>query len=45
MDMKRLKQEDAEMPAFLQKKQNQPQVQQKMSDQPGIGGQMMQFNI
>ena len=45
MDMKRLKQEHAEMLAFLNNEQNQPQVQQEMVNQPGNGGQMMQFNI
>jgi len=45
MDVKRLKQEHAEMLAFLQNEQNQPQVQQQMGIQPGNGGQMMQFNI
>ena len=45
MDMKRLKQEYAEMLAFLQNEQNQPQVQQQMGNQPNNGGQMMQFNI
>jgi hypothetical protein len=45
MDVKRLKQEHAEMLAFLQNEQNQPQVQQRMGNQPGNGGQMMQFNI
>jgi hypothetical protein len=45
MDVKRLKQEHAEMLAFLQNEQNQPQVQQQMGSQPGNGGQMMQFNI
>ena len=45
MDVIRLKQEHAEMLAFLQNEQNQPQVQQQMGNQPGNGGQMMQFNI
>jgi hypothetical protein len=45
MDVKRLKQEHAEMLAFLQNEQNQPQVQQQMDNQPNNGGQMMQFNI
>jgi hypothetical protein len=46
MDVKRLKQEHAEMLAFLQNEQNQPQVQQQqMHNQPPNGGQMMQFNI
>jgi len=45
MDVKRLKQEHAEMLAFLQNEQNQPQVQQQMGNQSGNGGQMMQFNI
>ena len=45
MDLKRLKQEHAEMLAFLQNEQNQPQVQQQMGNQPANGGQMMQFNI
>ena len=45
MDVKRLKQEHAEMLAFLQNEQNQPQVQQQMGNQPAKGGQMMQFNI
>jgi hypothetical protein len=45
MDVKRLKQEHAEMLAFLQNEQNQPQVQQQMGNQPANGGQMMQFNI
>ena len=45
MDVKRLKQEHAEMLAFLNNEQNQPQVQQQMGNQPGHGGQMMQFNI
>jgi hypothetical protein len=45
MDVKRLKQEHDEMLAFLQNEQNQPQVQQQMGNQPGNGGQMMQFNI
>jgi len=45
MNMKRLKQEHAEMLAFLQNEQNQPQVQQQMGNQPNNGGQMMQFNI
>jgi hypothetical protein len=33
------------MLAFLQNEQNQPQVHQQMGNQPGNGGQMMQFNI
>ncbi len=37
MDVKRLKQEHAEMLAFLQNKQNQPQVQQQMGNQPNNG--------
>jgi len=41
MDVKRLKQEHAEMLAFLQNEQNQPQVQQQMVNQPPNGGQMM----
>jgi len=45
MDVKRIKQEHAEMLAFLQNEQNQPQVQQQMGNQPANGGQMMQFNI
>ena len=45
MDVKRLKREHAEMLAFLQNEQNQPQVQQQMGNQPNNGGQMMQFNI
>ena len=46
MDVKRLKQEQAEMLDFLQNEQNQPQVQQQqMFNQPPNGGQMMQFNI
>ena len=45
MDVNRLKQEHAEMLAFLQNEQNQPQVQQQMGNQPNNGGQMMQFNI
>ncbi len=45
MDVKRLKQEHAEMLAFLNNEKNQPQVQQQMGSQPGHGGQMMQFNI
>ena len=45
MDVKCLKQEHAEMLAFLQNEQNQPQVQQQMLNQPPNGGQMMQFNI
>ena len=45
MDVKRLKQEHAEMLVFLQNEQNQPQVQQHMGNQPNNGGQMMQFNI
>jgi hypothetical protein len=46
MDVKRLKQEHAEMLAFLNNEQNQPQVQQQqMLNQPPNGGQMMQFNI
>ena len=45
MDVKRLKQEHAEMLAFLQNEQNQPQVKQQMGNQPANGGQMMQFNI
>ena len=45
MDVKRLKQEHAEMLAFLQNEQNQPQVQQQMGNQPNNGGQMIQFNI
>ena len=45
MDVKRLKQEHAEMLAFLNNEQNQPQVQQHMLNQPPNGGQMMQFNI
>ncbi len=45
MDAKRLKQEHAEMLAFLNNEQNQPQVQQRMGNQPGNGGQMMQLNI
>ena len=45
MDVKRLKQEHAEMLAFLQNEQNPPQVQQQMLNQPPNGGQMMQFNI
>jgi hypothetical protein len=45
MDVKRLKQEHAEMLAFLQNEQNQPQVQQQMGNQPRNGWKMMQFNI
>ena len=46
MDVKRLKQEHAEMLAFLNNEQNQPQVQQQqMLNQPPNCGQMMQFNI
>ena len=45
MDVNCLKQEHAEMLAFLNNEQNQPQVQQHMGNQPGNGGQMMQFNI
>ena len=45
MDVKRLKQEHVEMLAFLNNEQNQPHVQQHMGNQPGNGGQMMQFNI
>ena len=45
MDVKRQKQEHAEMLAFLQNEQNQPQVQQQMGNQPGHGGQMIQFKI
>ena len=46
MDVKRLKQEHAEMLAFLNNEQNQPQVQQQqMLNQPPNGDQMMQFNI
>jgi len=46
MDVKRLKQEHAEMLAFLQNEQNQPQVQQQqMLNHPPNGGQMMQINI
>ena len=46
MDVKRLKQEHAEMLAFLNNEQNQPQLQQQqMLNQPPNGGQMMQFNI
>ena len=45
MEVKRLKQEHAEMLAFLQNEQNQPQVQQQMANQHPNGGQMMQFNI
>jgi hypothetical protein len=45
IDLKRLKHEHAEMLAFLQNEQNQPQVQQQMGSQPGNGAQMMQFNI
>ena len=45
MDVKRLKQEHAEMLAFLNNEQNQPEVQQQMLNQPPNGGQMMQFNI
>ncbi len=46
MMVKRLKQEHAEMLAFLQNEQNQPQVQeQQMLNQPPNGCQMMQFNI
>ena len=41
MDVKRLKQEHAEMLAFLNNEQSQPQVQQHMGNQPGNGGQMM----
>ena len=43
MDVKRLKQEHAEMLAFLQNEQNQPQVQQQMGNQPNNEGQMMQL--
>ena len=45
MDVKRLKQEHAEMLAFLQNEQNQLQVQQQMGNQPNNGDQMIQFNI
>ena len=45
IDDKRLKQEHAEMLAFLQNEQNKPLVQQQMGNQPANGGQMMQFNI
>ncbi len=41
MNVKRLKQEHAEMLAFLNNEQKQPQVQQHLSNQPGNGGQMM----
>jgi len=37
MDVKRLKQEHAEMLAFLQNEQNQPQVQQQMATSPIMG--------
>jgi hypothetical protein len=45
MDVKRLKQEHAEMLAFLQNEQNQPQVQQQMRNQSKNGDQMMQIKI
>ena len=45
MDVKRLKQEHAEMLAFLNNEQFQPQVQQQMGNQPGNGSQMMKFKI
>jgi hypothetical protein len=46
IDVKRLKQEHAEMLVFLQNEQNQPQVQRyQMLNQPPNGAQMMQFNI
>ena len=45
MYVNRLKQEHAEMLAFLKNEKNQPQVQQQMGNQPGNGGQMMLFNI
>ncbi len=45
MNVKRLMQEHAEMLTFLNNEQNQPQVQQQIGNQPGHGGQMMQFNI
>ena len=41
MDVKRLNQEHAEMLAFLNNEQNQPQVQQQMGNKPVNGGQMM----
>ena len=41
MEVKRLKQEHAEMLAFLNNEQNQAQVQQHMGNHPGNGGQMM----
>jgi hypothetical protein len=41
MEVKRLKQEHAEMLAFLKNEQNQPQVQYQMVNQPPNGGQMM----
>jgi hypothetical protein len=45
MDVKRLKQEHAEMLAFLNNEQNQPKVQQQMGSQPGNGGEMIQLII
>ncbi len=46
LEVKRLKQEHAEMLALLQNEQNQPQVQlQQMVNQPPNGSQMMQLKI
>ncbi len=39
MDVERLKQEHAEMLAFLNNEQNQPQVQQWVGNQPNNGDQ------
>ncbi len=45
LDEKGLKQEHAEMLAFLQNEQNQPKVKQQLGNQRNNDGQIMQFNI
>ena len=45
MDVKRIKQEHAEMLAFLQNAENQPQVQMNQGNIPPVQNQMNQFNI
>ena len=44
-EVKRLKQEHAEMLAFLNNNQNQPQVHQQIDNPPHDPNQMMQFRI
>jgi hypothetical protein len=45
MDVKRIKQEHADMLAFLQNAENQPQVHMNQAINPPVQNQMNQFNI